>query len=169
MSSGGPDGILYGWFFQSVEHSLAHGQNPFISSAMNAPTGVNLMWNTAVILAAVILSPVTAVVGGLAVAGWLMVAAPVLSATTAYLVLRRLTGRVTGSALAATLYGFGPFFVGQAGHLHLTLGATALPILLLLGHRLLVRQSGSPIRLGVWLGVVVAVAMLIAEEIVVMA
>jgi hypothetical protein len=166
---GGPDGIIYAWFLQSVEHSLAHGHNPFISPGMNAPGGVNLMWNASLLLPAVVLAPLTALVGGLAVAGWLMVLAPVLSAGTAYFVLRRLTGTVVGSALAATLYGFGPFFVGHAGHLHLTLAAPALPLVLLLGYRLLVQQTGSPLRIGIWLGVVVAATMLIGEEIVAIA
>ncbi len=62
---GGPDGVLFAWFLQSVEHSLAGGHSPFISPGMNAPAGVSLMWNTSLILPAIVLAPLTALFGGL--------------------------------------------------------------------------------------------------------
>ncbi len=163
---GGPDGLLYAWYFASVEHSLAHWQNPLVSHAMNVPNGVNLMWNTSVFLAALVCAPLTAVVGAIPVVGLLMVASPVLSVATAFWALRRLTGAYWASALAAMLYGFGPFFVGQNGHLHLILGAPLLPVLLVLGHRLFVTQDRSPVRTGLWLGITVSAGLLVSEEVV---
>lgn len=166
---GGPDGILYAWYFESVSHSLGHGHLPFITTSMNAPTGLNLMWNTAVILPAVLCAPLTAAFGAAFVVGWLMTLSPVLAATSAYLVLRRLSGRTALPFVLATLYGFGPFFAGQSGHLHLTLAAALLPIVVLLAHRLFLTSSAGPVMLGVWLGVVVAAMMLISEEVTAMA
>jgi hypothetical protein len=161
---GGPDGILYAWYFQSVSHSLGHGHLPFITTAMNAPTGVNLMWNTSVILPAVLCAPLTAAFGATVVVGWLMVLSPVLAATSAYLVLRRLSGRIAMPLVLASLYGFGPFLAGQSGHLHLILATPLLPIVVLLAHRLFLTTSTSAVKLGAWLGVVVAAMMLISEE-----
>src|SRR5262249_49261804 len=86
---------------------------------------------------------------------------------TAYFVFRRLTGTALGSALAATLYGFGPFFAGQNGHLHLTF-AVYPPLVLLLGHELFVAQRVSARRTGAWLGVATGVQLLISEEVVVL-
>jgi hypothetical protein len=88
----------------------------------------------------------------------------VLSALAAYFAFRRITQRVAASVIAATFYGFGPFFVGQNGHLHLIAAAPLLPLILLLGYRLLVTQQGSAVRAGLWLGLVVAGLFLVSEE-----
>ncbi len=162
---GGPDGILYAWYFQSVSHSLGHGHLPFVTTAMNAPTGVNLMWNTSVILPAVLCAPLTAAFGATVVVGWLMVLSPVLAASSAYLVLRRLSGRIAMPLVLASLYGFGPFLAGQSGHLHLILATPLLPIVVLLAHRLFLTTSTSAVRLGAGLGFVVTAMMLISEEV----
>jgi hypothetical protein len=166
---GGPDGILYIWYFESVQHSLAHLSNLFISSGMNAPTGVNLMWNTSLFGVALVCAPLTATIGPIATVGLLMLASPILSASAAYWALRRLTGRTLSAAVAASLYGFGPFFVGQSGHLHLIAAAPFLPLVLVAGHRLLIRQPGSPVRTGLWLGLVIGCALLVSEEVVALA
>ena len=165
---GGADGVIYSWYFEWIEQSVIHLHNPFISPAMNAPLGVNVMWNTSLFALALVCVPLTALIGAGPTVGLLAVLAPVASATTAYFVLRRLTGRASSSALAAALYGFGPFFVGQNGHLHLIF-AVFPPLLLLLGHQLIVRQDKDPRRAGLWLGVATGVQLLISEEIVVLA
>ncbi len=164
---GGADGIVYAWYFEWVEQAFVHLHNPFFSDAINAPAGVNVMWNTAVFALAVVCIPLTALIGAGPTVGLMMVLAPVASASTAYFVLRRLTGKALGSAVAAALYGFGPFFVGQNGHLHLAL-AVFPPLVLLLGHQLLVVQSTSARRAGLWLGVATGVQLLLSEEIVVL-
>lgn len=164
---GGADGILYAWYFEWVHQAVVHLHNPLFSPAMNAPYGLNIMWNTALLALAVVCVPLTATIGPIATVGLLMVAAPVLSASTCYFVLRHITRRALPSALAAALYGFGPFFVGQQGHLHLSF-AVFPPLLLLFGHRLLVEKSPHVIRTGLWFGVVLALQMLIAEEVVVL-
>jgi hypothetical protein len=163
---GGPDGVIYVWFFKSVEQALAHLSNPLVSHAMNAPTGVSLMWNTAVLPLAVLLAPLTAAIGPVATVGFAMVASPVLSALAAYFAFRRITHRIAASAIAATFYGFGPFFVGQNGHLHLIAAAPFLPLILLVGYRLFVTQTGSAARAGIWLGLLAAGLFLVSEELV---
>ena len=165
---GGADGVIYSWYFEWIEQSVIHLHNPFVSPAMNAPIGVNVMWNTALFALALICVPLTALIGAGPTIGFLAVLAPVASATTAYFVLRRLTGRASSSALAAALYGFGPFFAGQNGHLHLIF-AVFPPLLLLFGHELFVRQDKDPRRTGLWLGVATGLQLLISEEIVVLA
>jgi hypothetical protein len=162
---GGADGVIYAWFFQAVEQSVIHLHNPLFTAAMNAPDGVNVMWNTALVGLAVVSTPLTAIIGPVDTAVLMMALAPVVSATCAYYALRRITGSSWGSALAASLYGFGPFFVGQNGHLHLTF-AFVPPLLLLAGWHLLVRQDGSPVRTGAWLGVLVGLGILVSEELV---
>lgn len=164
---GGADGVIYAWYFEWVEQAFLHLHNPLFTNAINSPDGVNVMWNTAVFALAVVCVPITALIGAGPTAGLMMVLAPVASATTAYFVLRRLTGRSLGAAVAATIYGFGPYFAGQNGHLHLTV-AVFPPLLLLLGHELLIVQRHSPLRTGLWLGLAIGVQLLLSEEIVVL-
>jgi hypothetical protein len=165
---GGADGVIYAWYFEWVEQAFLHLHNPFFTDAINSPNGVNVMWNTAVFALAVVCIPITALIGAGPTVGLMMVLAPIASATTAYFVLRRLTGKSLGAAVAATVYGFGPYFAGQNGHLHLTV-AVFPPLLLLLGHELLIVQRRAPLRTGLWLGLAIGVQLLLSEEIVVLA
>lgn len=166
---GDGDGVVYVWFFEWVAHSLAHLHSPMLSGAMNAPTGVNAMWNGSVLLLSVPFAPLTAALGAVVVVNILSIASPVLSAVSAYFVFRRLTGRVMSSLVVATFYGFGPFFVGQNGHLHLIACGPLLPLVLLVSYRILVTQRGSAVWAGVWLGLLGIGLLLIAEEMAVMA
>ena len=51
---------LFAWFVQYAATAVSHGQLPALfTTAMNAPVGVNLMWNTSFLLPGVLLSPVT--------------------------------------------------------------------------------------------------------------
>src|SRR5262249_20081671 len=134
---GTDDAILFSWYFEWVNHCITHWQNPFITHAMAVPGGVNVMWNTAVLALAFVFSPLTALPAPGGVLGPL---SPPLSATTAYFVLRRLTGRSLGAALGAALYGFGPFFAVNTGPLPLIF-AVFPPLAVLVGHQLFVRQD----------------------------
>ena len=164
---GGADGVAYAWYLEWVQQAIVHGHNPFVSAALNAPTGVNLMWNTSIILLGLVAFPVVAVIGPFITVGIMFTLAPFLSATSAYFVFRRITGGVIGSALGAALFGFSPFFVGHWGHLNLIL-APALPLLLLVCHNLFVTQTRSPIQTGIVLGLLVGLQFLLSEELVVL-
>src|SRR5262249_40552911 len=94
---------------------------------------------------------------------------PVLTAASAYFVFRRLTGPIASSLVVATFYGFGPFGVGQNGHLHLVACGPLLPLILLVGYQIFLTQQGSPVWAGVWLGLLAAGLLLVAEEMAVMA
>lgn len=165
---GGSDGVLYGWYFEWMYRSVQHLNNPLFTGALNAPSGVNTMWNTSMPLLAFVCIPLTATIGPLPTVGLLFVSAPFLSATSAYLVLRRITGSAVGSAVAGMLFGFGPFWVGHFGHLNLILDPLLPPILLLL-RNLVVTQTRRAVRAGALLGALVGAQLLVSEEIVVLA
>jgi len=162
---GGADGILFAWHFEWIAQSVTHFQNPLGSPMLNAPQGMNEMWNAAVLLLSIICIPLTLTIGPFATVSLLTVIAPAISASVAYEVLRRLTGQPYGAFIGGVMYAYGPFGIGQFVHLHVLL-APFPPLLLLLGYRLLVTQSGSPVRLGTWLGVITGLQLLLAEEIV---
>src|SRR5215469_3398344 len=58
------DNELFSWFLRYAATAVAHGHLPsLVTTAMNAPVGVNLMWNTSFLLPGVLLTPVTLLAG----------------------------------------------------------------------------------------------------------
>ncbi len=149
-----------GWF----SHALAHGINPFVSYSVNAPTGVNLMWQTSMPLLAVALTPLTLVAGPLVSYNLVATAAPALAGWVAFLAFRRWTRPLPAFA-GAVVFAFSPFMTVQAAqHVFLTFCPSA-PLLLILLDRLLVRQERPAAVDGGLVGAVAACQLLISEEI----
>lgn len=132
---------------------------------LQAPGGVNLMWNTAAVAPAIVLWPVTAAFGAIASYNVLVTAAVALSAWSAFLAARRFVAGELAAALAGLLYGFSPYMIAQSlRHPHVLL-AVFPPLVLILLHEILVRQRWSPPAAGGLLGVAAAVQFLTGEEI----
>lgn len=60
------DMTLFSWLLNWTPHSLFNGQFPLFSAKLNAPTGINLMWNNGMALPGLLFAPVTGLFGGLA-------------------------------------------------------------------------------------------------------
>ena len=60
------DTSLFTWFLEWPAYAIAHGLNPFYSTAMHVPSGVNLLANTSVVAIGVLLAPVTWLFGPVA-------------------------------------------------------------------------------------------------------
>jgi hypothetical protein len=164
---GAGDADEYSWFLAWVPFAVGHGLNPILSTYVNYPTGVNLMWNTSVLLPSFLMSPVTVVFGAAFSYNVLVTMAPVLSATFAHVAFRRWTGRLPALA-GALIFGFSPYMVAQSiGHLAQTLIMSA-PLLLILLDRLLVVQRGKPWRDGLLLGLLGWAQLLTGEEVLAM-
>lgn len=157
------DTYLFAWYIGWAEHCVQHAANPFYSHALNAPVGVNTMWNTGVFAAGLALAPLTHAVGALVATNMALALSPVLSAVSAYWAVRRLTGNVWGGLVAGLLFGFGPYAGGQSVHLHLILMVLIPPIFVLV-HDSVVHQRRAAWRAGVLLGLLLALQLLIAEE-----
>ena len=83
------DPALFLWFFQWPATALAHGHNPFFSTALFHPTGINLLANTSVTGLSLPLVPVTWIWGPVASLNVASTVAPALTAFTAFVVIRR--------------------------------------------------------------------------------
>jgi hypothetical protein len=161
---GAGDADEYSWFLSWMPFALGHGLNPLVSTYVNYPTGINLMWNTSVLLPSFVMSPVTMVFGAAFSYNILITLAPVLSATISHVAFRRWTGPLPALA-GALIFGFSPYMVAQSvGHLAQTLLLSA-PVFLVLLDRLLVVQSSKPWREGVLLGLLAWAQLLTGEEI----
>ena len=91
------------WFFRYDATAIAHGRLPaLVTVAINAPHGVNVMWNTFMLLPGVLLSPLTLLAGPQASLTLLMTAGFAGSGTAMFAVLRRWGVSVTGAALTST-------------------------------------------------------------------
>jgi hypothetical protein len=163
---GGPgDSFLFIWFIRWSEFAIAHHHNPLLTTYMNYPQGVNVMWNTSVLLPGLVLSPVTAIFGPVVTYNLLMTLGLALSAWTAMVAIRMWVPSVSAATVGGALYGFSPYmFAHAAGHLHLTL-AIFPPLVMILVTKVLTGRV-SPALLGVLLGLVTAGQILTGEEIV---
>ena len=153
------------WFFRYDATAIAHARLPdLVTMAMNAPRGVNVMWNTFMLLPGIVLAPVTLACGPQASLNVLMTAGFAGSATAMFAVLRRWQVSVAGAALGAAVYGFSPALVHSAiGHYDLQF-AVLPPLIVDAGLRLATGRARA-VRGGVWLGLLVTAQIFITEEI----
>ncbi len=160
------DAPLFAWYLRWTPFAVTHLHSPLFTDYLHFPDGANLMWNTSIPLPALLMWPVTAVLGPLVAYNALATLALALSAWCAFLAIRRYTTRTVAAAVGGLLYGFSPYMLMQArGHLHLSI-AVLPPLLLLIADEMLIRQRVSSRVLGAALGVLVAAQLLIGEELV---
>jgi hypothetical protein len=152
------------WFLSWVPWAVGHGHNPFFTQHLNAPVGVNLMWNSLAPLLGLALWPITATAGAVVAYDLLVTADLALSAWCAFLLLRRWVDRPLAAFAGGLLYGFSPFLTTQAPSHSKIAFALLPPLLLLLVDDVVVRHRASARRGGLWLGVLLAAQLLVYEE-----
>ncbi len=157
------------WFLAWVPHALGNGLNPFYSTAMFAPKGINLVINTSILLPAFVMSPVTVLFGPIVSFNVAAMLAPAADAAALFIVLKRWAPFVGGRWLAGLFYGFSPFVLNDmsAGHLHMTV-LVLPPIALALFDDLLIREKGNPVSKGALFGLVFAAQFLTGQEVLAM-
>ena len=159
------DPEIFVWSFAWWPHAIGQLTNPFVTHVIYAPTGINLMWATAVPGLALAFSPVTLLFGpdiSYNVAALLL---PALAAWSAYRLCRYLTGSLWASLVGGYLFGFSSYMLGHqlAGHLNLT-GVFVLPLVALVLVRYVRRELGT--RGLAWrLGLLLALQLTISTEV----
>ena len=123
MIAGNPDDIrLFAWYLQHGPWSVAHGRNPLYFATMNAPVGVNGMWNTSLLLPALLLAPVTALAGPLASYNLLFLLGLAEGPVCALPLFRRFARSGWAAAVGALVFGFSPAVLAAGiGHINLVL------------------------------------------------
>jgi hypothetical protein len=168
MVPGNPGDInLFAWFMRYSATAVSHGQLPaLVTTGLNAPQGINVMWNTSVLLPGVVLAPVTLLAGPQASLTILLTAGFAGSAASLFVVLRRWGASVAAAAMGGAVYGFSPALVA-AGMGHFQLQFAVLPPLIIDAGLRIVTGRGNAVRTGIWLGLLVAAQLLIGEELLV--
>ncbi len=152
------------WFQSYVEHALTQGWNLLLPNHMLYPAGFNMMWNTAHPLVGILLAPAGARFGPVVGYNATATLALAVSAWTAFLLLRRISGSWIGGLAGGFVYGFSPFMIAQSlGHPQMTLAF--VPPLILLVLDAIVRGGRSPLLLGAAVGALAAAQLLIGEEV----
>ena len=159
------DPALFLWFFQWPATALAHGENPFYSTALFHPTGVNLLAQTSVTGLSLPLVPVTWIWGPVASLNVASTLTPAITAFTAFVVMRRWVSWTPAAFLGGLLYGFSPFVLTSLEFAHLmTAALMLLPLILAVLDEIVVRQRHSPVWAGVVLGVLVFAQFFLSSE-----
>jgi hypothetical protein len=148
------DPALFLWFFQWPATALAHGHNPFFSTALFHPTGVNLLAQTSVTGLSLPLVPVTWIWGPVASLNVASTLTPALTAFTAFLAVRRWAPWTPAAFVGGLLYGFSPFVLTSLEFAHLmTAALMLLPLMLIVLDEILIRQRHRALWSGLLLGV----------------
>ncbi|OBJ58241.1 hypothetical protein A9W95_11870 [Mycobacterium sp. 1423905.2] len=153
------------WYLGWTPHALAHGLDPFFTTQIGAPDGVNLMWNTPMTLLG-LLGWLPAKIGG-PIFGFnvLLVLGVALSGFTTWLAVRRWTGDGLGAMVGGAVYAFSPYVASHAAlHLNLTT-AWVPPLFLLVLDELLVTRTRPAWQSGLALGILSAAQFLITAEV----
>jgi hypothetical protein len=161
---GPADNDLMAWFMRYAADAIAHGHLPaLVTAALNAPHGINLMWNTSVLFPAVALAPVTLLGGPQASLTILATLGYAGSAATMYWLLRRHGASVLAAGLGGAVFGFSPGMM-NAGIAHFQLQFAVLAPLITEAVLSLLTGRGSPVATGAWLGLLAAAQLFTGEE-----
>ncbi|GAC1381239.1 MAG: hypothetical protein NVSMB48_08800 [Marmoricola sp.] len=153
------------WFLHWTSWAVLNGHNPFLTSYLQAPSGVNLALNTSFPLLGFLALPVTATAGPLVSYNLLLRLALATSALSMYGVLRRYTQWWPAAYAGGLLYGFSAYMIGHSHrHLFLTF-VPLLPLVIPVVEDWLVTQRRSAWKSGILLGLLIAGEFLISPEI----
>jgi hypothetical protein len=153
------------WFLSWTPYALSHGHDPFFTTHLNYPFGVNLAWNTTMPILGLLSWPVQKAFGEIVTFNVLMTLAFATSAWTAYLAINRYVPWRVAAFAGGLFYGFSPYMTAQAwAHLNLVFMALP-PLIFLVLDDAVVRQDRTPLRTGLLLGLLGGVQFLIMQEV----
>lgn len=131
------------WFLAWWPHALLHGLNPFVTHAMFYPEGYNLTWATSMPLPAMVAAPITLGFGPAVSWNLIELAAPALSAWTAFLLCRNVVGRTLPSLVGGYVFGFSPYILVHLTGSPMLALVPLLPVFVLLVLRRLQDSIGA--------------------------
>jgi hypothetical protein len=161
---GAGDPGFFIWQLQWMPFALSHHLNPLVTDYLHYPSGVNMMWNSAIVLPTLVLLPVTVLLGPIVSYNVPAVLGMWLSGWVAYLAVRRYSHRWLSAAVAGLLYELSPYLVSQIrGHPQMFV-AIFPPLLIIFADEILVRQRRRAWLIGGLLGLAAAAQLLTGTE-----
>jgi hypothetical protein len=158
------DGALTLWVIKWPAYALSHGLNPFYSSKLFVPVGINMAPNSLGL--GIVAAPVTWLFGPVASLNLIDLVSPFLSALAMFWLLRRWVSWGPAAFIGGLFFGFSPFVVVSLAFAHPNFGFLA-PVPLIVGcvDDLLVRHRFRPRRVAVALGLLLAVEFTVSVEV----
>ena len=161
------DVAVYVWDLWWVAHQVIHLQDPWSTTYMAAPVGLQLAYHTLVPLLGVVMIPVTLAFGPSAAYNLLLIVLPGLSGYAMYRAARLWLPTRAGAIAAGAFFGLSGMVTYQDWyHINIAYGTLFLPVTLEAAVRL---RRKPTIGQGVILGVVLAACLLVNQESAVMA
>lgn len=162
------DHYWFQWLLTHAAQSVAHLQNPFFSTQMNYPDGVNVLANTSILGIGIPLTPVTLIFGSsISYLAAVTLGLALTAFSTYYVLSRYLVQSRVAAAVGGALFGFAPGFVHHANGQPNFVMHFLIPLIVLFAVKLVV--DSRPIRNGVILGLLVTYQVFINEEMLVFA
>ncbi len=154
------------WFVAWPAYALAHGLDPFFSSALHAPRGVNLLVNASSVPVGLVLAPLTWTAGPIVATNVALTLCPALSAWACWLACGQLVAWRPAAVLAGVLFGYSPFVVTNLALGHLGLALLVVPPLLLVATRHVLFGPGARrTRWGLATGALLVLQFFLSAEI----
>src|SRR5580658_6763847 len=159
------DASLFLWFLEWPAYALAHGHDPFYSTALFHPAGIDLLSNTSVLAIGIVLAPVTWLFGPVATMNVASTLGPALSALAMFWLLRRWVRWTPAAFVGGLVFGFSPFAVTNLAVAHLNTQVLVLvPLIVGCLDDLLIRQPRRPAVTGTALGLLVVAQFFLSTE-----
>jgi hypothetical protein len=166
------DVVSYVWDLWWVAHQVSHLGNPFVTSHMAAPAGVQLGFDTLIPLLGVVMTPVTLAFGPSAALSVLTIVVPGLACYAMYRVARLWLRSQAGAITAGACFGLSSMLDWQDWyHIQISAGVVFLPMTLEAAVRVrrssIARRDAS--RRWMILGLVLGASVLVNQETAIMA
>ena len=128
------------WALEWWPFAVRNGRNPLHVDAAWVPHGFDFGLGTAGGGLAILAAPLTALLGVVPTYNILILAAPALAASTAFLLTHRVTARFAPSLVGGYVFGFSSYELGHLlGHLPLAF----VPLVPLVPYLVLLRHAGE--------------------------
>ena len=142
------DQILQEWFLHWTPSAISQGHPLLVTNYIDAPNGINVMWNASVPALGALASPLTETIGVVHTLTILLTVSLALSASTMFLLLRRWTRWWPVAWLGGLAYGFSTFALTESASGRVIFAFDAyLPPLIVLVIDKMIRKEWSP-KLG---------------------
>jgi len=158
------DAALTLWVIKWPAYALSHGLNPFYSSKLFAPRGIDMAPNSLGL--GIASAPVTWLWGPVASLNLIDLLSPAFSALAMFWLLRRWVSWDGACFVGGLFFGFSPFVMVSLALAHPNFGMLApVPLIVACVDDLLVRHRFPPLRVGGALGLLVVVEFFISVEV----
>lgn len=156
---------MFIWFLEWPLRTSNFHNSLWYSTAMNAPTGMNILATTSTLAASIAMVPFTYVFGPVASLNMTVLMAPTLSSLAMYSLSHRFITRDVVRLTVGAIYGFSLIFLDSLQFGQINIGLAMIPPLVLLCLDSSLRsQNSNPIIIGSILGVLFSIQFFISSE-----